>query len=503
MLEDHAGNIWISFHNEGIYRYNPSTGSSKFYNHSPADNHSLCSDLVTTLIEDSHHNIWAGAYGGISVYQPATDNFKSYEADPENRYSLSSDLVSILFEDRSGALWVGTNEGGLNICYPEAKNFVLYQNTDKKEAASSWATDLLVDPTGKIYMATFGAGLKEFDPVTGIMKSFKVALPKTGFNANYYFGIFESADGNIWVAGLNDGLHQLDRKSGKFTTIYSKENGTPLTCIAEDLDKRLWIGANGELRCYDMKTKKYFRAKELYSNIGNIHSLARLYCDREGILWIAYPFGLTLLDTRTGRLKNFKHDKNNPHSLVYDDVNSFYDDGKGKVWISTRGGLSEFNKSSEQFVSYTIKDGLPDNNIRGIIPDEAGNLWLGTASGICKFTPPSFKNKDAVFRNYNSGDGLPSNDFGWGKKGPDGTLYFVCKEGIVAFKPDELQDNDFVPPVVITGLSVTCRPRRWWPRTGRWTGSAAPGSTRQACSPPCWTPARAGISGSRPTPVTT
>src|SRR5437773_7320568 len=80
MLEDHAGNIWISFHNEGIYRYNPSTGSSKFYNHSLADNNSLCSDLVRTLIEDSHHNIWAGAYGGISVYQPATDNFKSYEA---------------------------------------------------------------------------------------------------------------------------------------------------------------------------------------------------------------------------------------------------------------------------------------------------------------------------------------------------------------------------------------------------------------------------------------
>jgi hypothetical protein len=120
----------------------------------------------------------------------------------------------------------------------------------------------------------------------------------------------------------------------------------------------------------------------------------------------------------------------------------------------THGGLSEFNKNSERFVSYTIKDGLPDNNIRGIILDEAGNLWLGTGSGICKFTPPSLNNKKPMFRNYDSEDGLPSNGFSWGKKGPDGTLYFVCMEGIVGFKPDELKDNHFVPAVMITGISV-------------------------------------------------
>ena len=454
ILEDHAGNMWISFHNEGIYRYNPSNGSSKFYSHSATDNNSLCSNNVRTLIEDSHHNLWAGSYEGISVYQPATDNFRSYEADPEHKYSLSSDRVSTLFEDRSGAMWIGTNGGGVNICYPGAKNFLFYENTNKKEAASSWATDLNIDKTGKIYMATFGAGLKEFDPVSRIMKSYKIVLPNNGDKADYFFGIFESSDGNIWLAGLDDGLHQLDRKSARFTTIHSRSKGDVFTCIAEDLDKRLWIGANGELNCYDMKTKRYFRSKELYSNTGKIHSVTRLYCDREGILWIAYPFGLTLLDTKTGSLRTFKHDNNNPHSLVDDDVNSFYDDGKGKVWIGTRGGLSEFDKRSEQFVCYTIKDGLPSNFVGGIVPDEAGNLWLGTGSGICKFSPPSSKNTRPFFRNYNSGDGLPGDGFSWGSKGPDGTIYFVCREGIVAFKPEDLNDNDFVPPVVITGLTV-------------------------------------------------
>ncbi len=453
MLEDHTGNIWFSLHNEGIYRFNPSTGASKLYHHSDADNNSLCSDIVNTLIEDSHHNIWAGGYGGISIYRPDSDDFKSYQADPDNRYSLSSDLVETLFEDRSGALWVGTNGGGLNICYPQAKNFLFYENTNKKEAASSWATDLHVDATGKIYMTTFGAGLKEFDPATRTMTSYKIESPKTGLKANYYFRIFQSSDGNIWEVGLNEGLQKLDIKSGMFSTIYSRR-GEVLTCIAEDLDKRLWIGGNTELHCYDMKTNKYFSAKDLYSNTGKIHGVASLYCDRDGILWIAYPFGLTLLDTKTGSLKNFRHDNNKAHSLVDNDVNSFYEDGKGKVWIGTRGGLSEFDRSSEQFVSYTLEDGLPDKNVLGIISDEAGNLWLGTGSGICKFSPPSSKNTKPVFRNYNSGDGLPGDGFAWGKKGPDGTLYFVCKEGIVAFKPDELKDNDFVPPVLITGLTV-------------------------------------------------
>ena len=58
ILEDHSGNIWVGLSGQLIYRYDPSTGTSKIYRHSAADKNSLPSDQVTSLMEDSHHTIW-------------------------------------------------------------------------------------------------------------------------------------------------------------------------------------------------------------------------------------------------------------------------------------------------------------------------------------------------------------------------------------------------------------------------------------------------------------
>ncbi len=455
LLEDHSGNIWIGLSNKGIYRYDPSTGDSKVYRHSASDNNSLPSDEVKSLIEDSHHTIWAGMYGGVSVYQPATDNFKSYRNDANDKTSLSTNHVVNLFEDRSGAFWIGTNGKGIVGCYPTAKKFLFYPYRDK-EQASHKTTGIYKDHTGKIYMTTFGSGVQEFNPVTGNFKAYKF-YPQSELTAlNYYFGAYEDSEGNFWLLGLHEGLHKLDRKTGKFTTIYSKP-GNVSSCMAEDLDKKLWIGTNGGLKCYDLKTKTYSTAEKLFPSAPELKfavGIGNLYCDKDGVLWIAGLGGLVLLNTKTGKARSFVQDTENRNSISSNAINCFYDDEKGKIWIGTSWGLDRFDKKTEQFITYTVKDGLPDNEVGGIVPDENGNLWLNTKNGICKFTPPSFESMKPVCRNYNKSDGLPSDEIGHGLKGNDGTLYFGCRAGIVAFKPDDLKDNPFVPPVLITDFSV-------------------------------------------------
>ena len=282
-------------------------------------------------------------------------------------------------------------------------------------------------------MTTFGSGVQEFNPVTKNFKSYK-SFPEGELTAlNYYFGAFESSDGNLWLLGFREGLHKLDRKNGKFTTIYSKQ-GDVSTCMAEDLDKRLWIGMNGGLKCYDLKTKKYSTAQELFPSTPELefaHSFGDLYCDKEGILWIGGLGGLVVFNTKTGKAKSFVQDPENHNSLSSNEIDCFYDDGRGHIRIGTRWGLNRFDKKTEQFVWYTVKDGLPDNSVRGIVADGNGNLWLSTEKGICKFTPPSIENRKVVCRNYDKSDGLPSQEFAHSIKGNDGTLYFLCKAGIV------------------------------------------------------------------------
>jgi hypothetical protein len=98
---------------------------------------------------------------------------------------------------------------------------------------------------------------------------------------------------------------------------------------------------------------------------------------------------------------------------------------------------------------------LPDNFVKGILPDAQGNLWLSTDKGLSKFSP-----KKGTFKNYTVKDGLISNQFlsGAWYKSPDGRLFFGGDEGVIAFYPDSIKDNPYIPPVVITSFKVFDKP---------------------------------------------
>ena len=71
------------------------------------------------------------------------------------------------------------------------------------------------------------------------------------------------------------------------------------------------------------------------------------------------------------------------------DVYCGYFDREGQLWFGTTSdGLYRYDGNS--LVHYTQQDGLSDNKISSITQDNKGNIWLGTASGICIFNGQKF-----------------------------------------------------------------------------------------------------------------
>jgi len=73
----------------------------------------------------------------------------------------------------------------------------------------------------------------------------------------------------------------------------------------------------------------------------------------------------------------------------YENVGCQLLDKDGNLWF-TISGEGAYRYDGKSFINFTTKDGLCNNNVSAIIQDRAGNILLGTNSGICKYDGNKF-----------------------------------------------------------------------------------------------------------------
>ena len=107
--------------------------------------------------------------------------------------------------------------------------------------------------------------------------------------------------------------------------------------------------------------------------------------DKAGNLWLAPSgSGLDRLDPATGIFTHFRHNDNDPGSLVNDIVNVIIQDHEGTIWIGTDGGLEKFDPKTNKFFHYrhNVNDpsSLSCNVVTAIYEDKQETIWVGTGS---------------------------------------------------------------------------------------------------------------------------
>ena len=163
---------------------------------------------------------------------------------------------------------------------------------------------------------------------------------------------------------------------------------------------------------------------------------------------------------RHEQFTHYKHDPDDPNSLAVNAVLSLYEDRSGVLWIGTMGGgLDKLDRENDQFIHYTIKNGLPSNTVWGILEedaspdDEDGNLWLSTTWGLSRFNPQT-----ETFRNYDVSDGLQGNSFLPVQPLTIKVIAVRCSlvatNGFNAFYPEQIVDNPQPPACFYYGFSA-------------------------------------------------
>jgi ligand-binding sensor domain-containing protein len=69
--------------------------------------------IIIAMCQTKDGNIWLGTYGdGLYCYNPRTGTAIRFINDPEDPESLSDNIIWKIVEDNKGMLWIGTGQGG-------------------------------------------------------------------------------------------------------------------------------------------------------------------------------------------------------------------------------------------------------------------------------------------------------------------------------------------------------------------------------------------------------
>ena len=471
---DSKGRIWIGTR-EGLDLLTYKKGQpEKFklvnYQHNPENQSSITNGAILTLMEDKSGNLWIGTEdGGLNIIDLNSLEkneivFNHYKHEENDNSSLSYNSIYSIYEDRTANIWVGTFGNGINIYNKSREKFIHYkQEQNDVNSLNNNFVNAILDEDDYLWIGTDG-GLNLFDKKNKTFKYF-VHNPNNSksIGSNAVWAIKRDSRGNLWVGTWAGGLNLFNSKTNNFTRFKHNPNddnsigSNNVFAIIEDHDGELWIATmGGGLNLFDYNNRTFKRYmyddRDEYSISDDW--VNTVFESSYGEIWVATSFAIDLFDKEKGKFIHFTHDNSNNSSISTNGATLFFEDSKGNLWIGTRKGLDIFNRKDSTFSYYLEEDGLPNNQINGILEDEHGNLWISTNKGISEYINGINRLKNPVFKNYNVSDGLQGNEFNKRAfcKGKDGRMYFGGKNGFNVFHPDSIKENLNIPPLVITEL---------------------------------------------------
>ncbi len=401
IAEDLSGNIWIAT-NAGLDFLNTKNNSFIHYKHNSFNNNSLCSDSVNILFVDKNGNLWIGTDNGLDELDISKKKFSHFKNIPGNSASISSNKILAITQSFDGDIWIGTVDAGLNKLDLKNKIFISYKHS--KDNASSLGSDsveaLLTDKDGTIWVGCTSGGINEFIPKLGKFFHF-INNPYDPINIedDQVLSIFQDREGLIWIGSFTDGVYNLNKNIGLFGKVnkqFNNPNGLnddQVNAFSEDASGNILIGTDsGGLNILNKETGQFTHLMKSASENSLINnSIASLYVDTKGIIWIGTIAGLDKYDPINKTFKHYKHEKNNPNSLGNPYVNSIISDNSGNLWIGFWGGGFDKLDALGRFTHFKHDpknpNSLCNDNISDLYLDKHGMIWIGTNEGLDCFNP--------------------------------------------------------------------------------------------------------------------
>ena len=341
ILLDHKGTLWIgtksglnSYTQEGI----------KTYLHHSGDPHSLPSNYINHLTEDSLGNFWIATSKGLALYDDEQDQFNTVN------FSIIYSSVGV-----EGGMWFGS-ENAIH-CYDYKSKELKTIHIEKEEGKGINPVDyriqkMLYLEDGKILIGTRKKGIYLYDCR---IRQFTLLIPSS---QNLLTSLYVTADHHIYTAFYGDGFYCYDR-TGKMLKHYTKENSGLKNNYVLDMAEyngNIWLATDGSgINLFTPRTFQFSLLQHIVGDYSSlpVNSITLLYKDMKDNLWAGSVRG-GIFSIKETYIKTYKEAiLNNTNGLSEQSVISLYEEKDGKVWIGTDGGgINLYDPSTDKFIHF-------------------------------------------------------------------------------------------------------------------------------------------------------
>lgn len=378
------GYIWIGTFT-GLHRFD-----GKSFTVFTSQNSDIPSSNVLRVKKGYNGELWLGTLHGISIYKDGAFFL------PESLASIRNLSIEEMLLTRNGDLWFSTKSNSLY----QFKDNLLKEFTQEFEVQKSTILAIEEDKDGNIYFGTDDSRLLKYSN-NNTLENYDLNTEINGINtivsndAILYLGtgnglfIWENGDlikhgaiGSttintiiiddekaLWLGTMN-GLFRHDKTTDQLDSL-TEESGMPSNIVDDiifDSQGNLWVGTyrNGFFYLGDGTITSFTKSDGLATNI--ITSVSEI---QEDTYLLGNENG-TLNLLKNGNVTTFK----SPVPIPTERLKNIFTDSKGRIWISTYGGLVVIDGNRGR--QYQVANGFPDNFIRLAFEDRSGNVWVGT-----------------------------------------------------------------------------------------------------------------------------
>lgn len=410
----------------------------------------------TFFHEDRYHTLWAATSLGFFGYYDEQQH--RFVACPLRRL-VTEPMIERWTFDTQGNLWFSGEHNLAMACF----GYRNITHVDNMQEVRS----IMFDHEQRIWAGTLAGDVAVYSAegrLQGYLAPNGQLLPGAVRFSTHIYCLYEDRQQRVWIGTKGDGLYC--RETDGRLTHYSVPQlpSNQIYDVHQDHQGRIWVGTFENGICLLTDGQQVLSAPGQLKTypLDDFHKVRRISETADGTIIVSASNGLVTFsehfsDPASIKFYAHKHVQGDTTSLMTSDVMQAFVTSHDTVFIATVGGgmqmVSAKDLLSDRIVFHSVNRLLNDYGIvLNIAQDRQQNLWIGRENSINMFEHQSGRlwrfGPSHIGEHTEMTEAKPAYD-------PlTGQLALATTDGFISFQPERLQENQYVPPLVFTGVQL-------------------------------------------------